>query len=221
MTIGRLDFWAGPGVELITPQAATATIRFELADGLSWGADAPDPTEQCTSTPSSGECRASLEPITGRTGVGWAFNVVAARPGTYVLRAEIVQASDSDPNPANDTAMVTVVVTEPGTSGGGGGGSPVIRASPVRLTPARPRAGSVVVAFVRVTSGANPARPSAVRCAGTTGGSRLRGVARARAGSATCTYRTPRSARGKLLRGAVSFTADGQRITRRFQARLG
>src|SRR5215210_4569035 len=45
-------FVVGVSVALITPEPASAHIRLELPAGLTWGADAPDPTEGCTSTPS-------------------------------------------------------------------------------------------------------------------------------------------------------------------------
>jgi hypothetical protein len=219
VTVTSLNFSAGMDVNLITAQPGAAKARIVLPDGLTWGADAPDPTESCTSTASTGECTTpTLEPITGRSGVGWGWDVVAARTGSYVLRAEIVSASEPDPEPSNNTASVTVVVAEaappPPTSGGA-------RVGAAKLSPAKPKAGSTVVASVRMTAGGNPTRPSGVTCTGTAGAAKLRGVGRAGNGSATCTYRTPKSAKGKLLRGAVSFTADGARYTKRFSARLG
>jgi hypothetical protein len=217
-TVTSLNFAAGVDVGLITALPASATVRLVLPDGLAWGRDAPDPTESCTSTPSTGECQTPLlEPIAGRNSIGWGWDVVAARTGSYVLRAEILSASDTDPEPSNDSASVTVVVTEappppPPSAGANVGG--------VRLSPARPKAGSTVVVSVRMTAGGNPTRPAGVRCTGTAGAKKLRGVGRAGNGSATCTYRTPKSAKGKLLRGAVSFTAVGAKYTRRFSVRL-
>ena len=220
-TVTGLRFAAGLDVSLITALPASARVRLTLPDGLTWGADLPDPTESCTSTPSSGECQTPvLEPIAGRNAVGWGWNVVAARTGSYVLRAEIVSASEPDPEPANDSASVTVVVTEapspPPPSGGGGA-----KVGPVRLAPAKPKAGATVVASLRTTAGGNPTRPERVACSARAGRAKLKGVGRAGNGSATCTYRTPRSAKGELLRGAVSFTAAGGRYTRRFSAKLG
>ena len=193
-------------------------MRFELSEGLRWGTDEPDPTEQCTSTPSTGVCQTlPLAPIGGQSGFGWSWQIVAERTGSYVLRAEIIEASDSDPVAANNTSVVTVVVSEttpPPTPGS-------VRAGAAKLTPAKPKAGSTVVASVRMTAGSSPVRPGAVRCTGTAGAAKLKGTGRAGNGSATCTYRTPRSAKGKMLRGAVSFTAVDARFTRRFSAKLG
>lgn len=217
-TVTSLSFAAGVDVSLVTALPGSAKVRLTLPDGLAWGSDLPDPTESCTSTSSTGECRTPpLEPIAGRNSVGWGWDVVAARTGRYVLRAEIVSASEPDPEPSNDTASVTVVVAEtapPPTPGGG------VSVGAARLSPAKPKAGSTVVASVRMTAGSTPVRPSAITCAGTAGATKLAGVGRAGNGSATCTYRTPKSTKGRLLRGAVSFTADGARYTRRFSARL-
>jgi len=219
-TATGLNFAAGVDIGLITALPASAKVRLTLPAGLGWGSDLPDPAESCTSTPSTGECQTPvLEPISGRNSVGWGWDVVAERTGSYVLRAEIVSASDPDPEPSNDTASVTVVVTDapsppPPPSAGGA------RVGAAKLSPARPRAGSAVVASVRMTAGGNPTRPFGVTCTGTVGATRVKGVGRAGNGSATCTYRTPRSAKGKLLRGAVSFTAVGAKFTKRFSVRL-
>ena len=222
-TVSGLRFAAGIDIGLITALPASATVRLTLPAGLAWGTDLPDPAESCTSTPSTGECQTPvLEPISGRNAVGWGWDVVAERTGSYVLRTEIVSASEPDPQPANDSASVTVVVTEaspPPPPPPPGGGSAHV--GPVRLSPGRPRAGSIVVASVRTSAGGSPTRPERVVCSARAGATTLRGVGRPANGSATCTYRTPRSAKGKLMRGAVSLTATGERYTRRFSTKLG
>jgi hypothetical protein len=81
-------------------------------------------------------------------------------------------------------------------------------------------AGSIVTASVRIVLGGDLVRPTRVTCAGTIGGERVRGVPKATRGKASCTYRTPRAAEGKTLRGAVAFTARGERYVRRIAARL-
>jgi hypothetical protein len=219
-TVAGLNLAAGVEIGLITALPASAKVRLTLPDGLTWGTDLPDPGEGCTSTASTGECQTPvLEPIAGRNAVGWGWDVVAARTGSYVLRAEIVSASDPDPEPSNDTASVTVVVTEassPPPPGGGGG----VRVGAAKVSPAKPKAGSTVVATVRMTDGANPTRPSGVTCTATAGAAKVRGVGRAGNGAATCTYRTPKSGKGKLLRGSVSFTAAGAKYTKRFSVKL-
>jgi hypothetical protein len=81
-------------------------------------------------------------------------------------------------------------------------------------------AGSIVTASVRIVLGGMPARPVRVACAGTIGGAKVRGVPKATRGRASCVYRTTTAAQGLTLRGAVSFTARGERYVRRFAVRL-
>jgi hypothetical protein len=73
---------------------------------------------------------------------------------------------------------------------------------------------------VRVTAGGAPVRPTKVACTGSIGKAKLKGKPRAAAGSAKCGYKTPRAAKGKRLKGSVSFTARGKRFTKRFSIRL-
>jgi hypothetical protein len=82
------------------------------------------------------------------------------------------------------------------------------------------RAGSIVTASVRVVLDGTRVRPIRVACAGTIGGERARGTPKATRGKASCIYRTTTAATGLTLRGAVSFTARGERYVRRFAVRL-
>lgn len=217
--VGRLAFRAGALVDNDGGEEATARFRFTLPDGLRYGADGPDPSESCTAAAVTTECGTSLLIGTdpSRRSQLWLWDVAADRPGRYMLRAEIVQTSVSDPVPANNAASITVVVTE----SGGGGGSLTMSASTVRTTPAKPKAGAAVSATVRVTAGGAPVRPTGVACAGSVGGGKLRGAPRSGSGSATCVYLPPKSARGKVLRGTISFTARSTKFTRRFSTKLG
>jgi hypothetical protein len=220
-TVTSRNFYVFLSASLITPQQATAKVRFELGGGLQWGADNPDPTEGCTSTPTTGECQPALEPIQGRSSADWFWTVVAPQDGQYMFKAEIVEASDSDPVSSNNASSITIVVAEvTGGGGSGGGGSAATTASAVRLSPAQPRAGSSVVASVRVASGGAPVRPTKIVCAATVGKAGLKGTAKAALGSAACVYRTPNAARGRTLRGTVSFTVAGERFRRPFAAKL-
>jgi hypothetical protein len=221
-TVTSLNFIAGTTVELITPQPASVKVRLELAQGLRWGPDLPDGTEGCTSTATSAECQSpELQPITGQAGWGWEWDVIAERAGSYVLRSAIIAASESDPDPSNDSASITVVVA-PSSGGqpGGGGGSAAVTASVVKLVPGRPKAGKPLTARVLVTAGGAPVRPTRLACAGMLGKAKVKGEPKATLGSATCVYRTPKAAKGTTLRGTVSFTAGGTRFTKRFVARL-
>ena len=206
----------------LTPATVQTKLRFVLSNGLQWGADAPDPVaETCTSTPTTGECQLTLRP--GQTGDGYYWNVTAAQPGTYTYQAEIIEASEADPNPSNNTSSITIRVTEGIAGGGGGGGSAagVVSASAATLTPAKPVAGKAVSAIVQVKRDGAPVRPTSVRCTASIRGVTLKGTPRARLGKAICAYRTPPRAKGKLFKGTVSLRVSGQRIRKTFSARLG
>ena len=199
------------------------TVRLALPAGLSWGRDAPDPTEGCTAdTPTV--CTATMEQNSaGTVGVGWIWDVVAAAPGFYEVTAS-VEPEQPDPNTSNNTATfrfeVVALASGGGGSGGGGGGSASAVASSVKVTPAKPGAGTTVVATVRVSAGGNPVRPNALTCAGSVGAMKLRGKPTATSGAARCAYHPPAAAKGKTLRGTVAFTARGSKFTRRFSVRL-
>jgi hypothetical protein len=201
----------------LTPATVQAKLRFVLSDGLQWGADAPDPVaETCTSTPTTGECQLTLRP--GQTDDGYYWDVTAAQPGTYSYQAEIIEASEADPNPSNNTSSITIRVAE-GTAGGGGAG--VVSTSAAKLSPAKPVAGRTVSAIVQVKTDGEPVTPTSVTCTAAIGGVKLKGTPRARLGRAICAYRTPRSAKGKLFKGAVALRVRGQRIRKTYSARLG
>jgi hypothetical protein len=200
-------------------EEATASVRFTLPEGLRFGTDVPDPTESCIGTETTGECQTPLTIGTDpqRRSVGWRWDIVADRPGSYVLRAEVIQTSVSDPDLSSNMASVTVVVSEPT-----GGTTPAaVSAGAVKLSPAKPKAGTAVAASVPVTAGGGPVRPTGIACAATLGSAKLKGTGKTASGRATCLYRTPKSAKGKTLRGAISFTARGKRFTKRFSTKLG
>jgi hypothetical protein len=89
----------------------------------------------------------------------------------------------------------------------------------VRLSPAKPRAGSTVVASVRVTRSGAAILPRNVACAAAIGGTKVNGPEGGQ-GVASCLLRTPRNARGKRLAGVVCFRADGRAFRKRFTVRL-
>jgi hypothetical protein len=206
-----LEVASSAGVE----QRFTATIA--LPTGLRWGADGPDPSEGCTGTQPAICSQQMQRNQVGTVGGGWVWDVLAERGGFYEITATI-QPDRPDPNASNNTATFRFEVRQPAS----GGGRTVSRAvaGTVKLVPARPRAGSVVAANVRVSAGDTRLRPNKIRCFGTVGAMRLKGIARAGSGIATCRYRLPKTARGKTLRGTISFTARGRSFTKRFAARL-
>jgi len=202
------------------------TIRVGLPDGLRWGTDAPDPGEGCTGT-APAICATKMQPNeVGTIGGGYRWDVVADRPGVYEITAS-VEPIEPDPDLSNNTDTFRFEVVQPTLGGGGagggsgGGGGVSASASAVKLTPAKPKAGSLVSASVRVTAGGAPVRPTGIACAGTIGTAKFKGTGKAASGSATCSYRTPKSAKGKTLRGSISFRARGTKFTRKFSARLG
>ncbi len=225
-TVTGLAFQVGLTVDNDGGEEASARARFTLPEGLRYGRDAPDATEGCTLTDRVAECLTGVTIGTDpsrRTAV-WTWDAIADRAGSYVLNAAIVQSSVADPSPANNATSATVVVRDAPAPGGGGtegGGTATVSAGAARVTPAKPRAGGLVAATVRVTAGGTAVRPGAVACSATAGGTKLTGTPRAARGSATCSFRTPRAAKGKALRGTVSFSARGTRFSKRFAVTLG
>ncbi len=224
--ITGLTFYAGMAIDHNGGgEEATARVRLSLPDGLHWGPDVPDPSEKCVGTATTAECDTPvlLNSEPSRRTVGWVWDVVADKPGSYMLRVETVSTSATDPDLSSNTASVTVVVSEAsgGGSGGGGGGAATVSAGAAKVVPAKPKAGSLVTASVRVTAGGAPIRPTAVACGATLAGTKVIGTPRAATGGASCRYRTSKAAKGKTLRGSVSFSARGKRFTKRFSVRLG
>src|SRR6185503_6594437 len=104
--------------------------------------------------------------------------------------------------------QITIVVDEttgggPGGGGGGGGDtSAAAKASAVKLSPAKPRAGSSVVASVRVTKGGSPLRPTGIACAASIGKVKVKGASRSASGLALCLFKTPKSVSSRRRRAA-------------------
>ena len=218
-TVNSLSFKAGAIVDNDGGEEASARLRYTLPDGLRFGRDAPDASESCTVTASVAECQTGVTIGTdpSRRSNGWVWDIVADRAGSYVLRAEVTQTSVFDPDLSSNTAAATVVVSEPSA-----GDTPAaLSASAVRLSPAKPKAGSAFGATVRVSASGSPIRPTGVACAGTIGHVKVGGAPKAALGTAACLYRPPKTARGKTLRGTISFTARSTRFTKRFAAKLG
>jgi hypothetical protein len=80
--------------------------------------------------------------------------------------------------------------------------------------------GYLVTASVEILTAGAAQRPIRVTCRGTLGATSVRGTPRATRGKATCVYRPPLSARGKTLRGTISFTVSGTRYVRHFSRQL-
>jgi hypothetical protein len=213
-----LDFIIVVTVNSQTGVLQPVTVTIGLPEGLRWGADAPDPSEGCAGTaPAVCTQRLEINPA-GTAGAGWFWNVVAERTGFYEIGAT-VQPTDVDPDVANNQTTFRFEVA-PSTSSGAGVGGSAVSTSAVSFVPARPQAGQVLVARVRVSAAGRPLRPARVACTGAVGAVRVAGRPRAALGVASCSFRPQTSARAKTLRGSVAFTARGQRFTKRFSAKL-
>ena len=145
--------------------------------------------------------RAGEHPAPGR----WlGLDVVADAPGSYTLRAQIVESSTLRPGcgqQLDDHYRGCHASTAPPPPPPP---PPPAKATAraVKLLPAKPKAGSLVSATVRVTAGGAPIRPTGVSCTGTLAGGKLKGTPKATSGTAACAHRTPKSGKGKTLREA-------------------
>jgi hypothetical protein len=139
------------------------------------------------------------------------FGLRAPAPGTYTVVARATDLAVPDPNPANNSVSVNITVRA---------ASPVVTG--FARSPARPRAGAEVTVSFAVIEPGTQARvtPSAVRCTASAAGAKVRGRGSVRAGRATCIFSPPTSARGSTLRGKISATAAGKRLTRAFAVQL-
>jgi hypothetical protein len=197
------------------------TLRIGLPAGLRWGTDGPDPTEGCTGDLTATCVQMMQLDGAGTARAGWEWDVVASQVGTYDITAT-ASAAEPDPNVTNNTNTLRFEVKAAGGGGGGsGGGSTATTAGAAKLSPAKPKAGSAVVASVRVMRGGAPVRPSGVACKASVGGAKVTGKARAASGVASCRFGTPKSAKGKRLAGSVAFRAGGRSFTKRFATTLG
>lgn len=214
------DTSTGPSFEVaysVTPKVGLTqriTLTVGLPDGLQWGADGPDPGENCQGT-APAVCTVDLQPDpTGNVGFAYIWDVVADRPGTYELTASL-ETTLPDPDLTNNTATFRFDVIQPSSGSGA-----TVTATAAKVAPKKPRAGSIVTAFVHVAAGGSPVRPTRITCAGRIGKARLKGKRKAARGTASCRYATPHGAKGKLLRGTISFTVGSKKISRRFSVRL-
>jgi hypothetical protein len=199
-------------------------VTIGLSPGLRWGADPPDPTEDCvTANPAICTTRMKANEV-GTIERGWNWDVVAERTGAFEITAT-VEPTEADPDTSNNRKTFAFEVAATGGPGGGGseggGGSRAVSTGAVKLVPAKPRAGSTVVASVSVTRGGSPVRPTGVTCAASAGATKIKAEARSRSGLASCLFKTPRTAAGRVLAGSISFRAGGRAFTKRFSMRLG
>jgi hypothetical protein len=207
------------GIDTHAGVVQTVKLTVSLPAGLHWGADGPDPGEGCEGTSPAVCSQKLVSSGVGTVGGGYEWDVIADAPGAYDVPAS-VEATEPDPNPANNTATYHLVVAAVPPSGGTSGGKATVTAGLAHITPGKPRAGGGVRASVQVSMSGSPVRPTHVACTGRIGGAALHGAAVAAPGSATCRFATPAAARGRILRATIAFSVGGTRITRHASTRL-
>ena len=205
-TINGLTFSVGLNIFNEGPDAAQRpAYGLDLPAGLHWQSGQTDP--ECTFTTGAANCRAT-GPIAYQDGAVAFWHVTADAPGTYVIKAHVASPTP-DPDISDNSASASLVVEAK------------VLAKAAKVVPKRPKAGSVVrVRVLGITAAGDPIMPTDPACKGSIGRKTLHGAAATKPGSVTCAYRTPRSAKGKRLRGTVSFTAAQTQIQKRFAVKL-
>jgi hypothetical protein len=206
-------------VEGSTGVPRPVTIRTTFPTGLSF-ASPPAATEGCT----GGTLVVCTKPMAvdgaGTARAAWRWDMRAAAAGSYTVMVT-ASSDEPDPNAQNNSGTLQFRVTSAAPPSPPPPPPPAAaRAGAARVLPARPRAGGLVRARVTVTAGGSAITPSAVACAASVAGKKLRGTSRKTLGLAICSFRTPVDARGKVLRGSVRLTVRGQSLIRRFSVRL-
>jgi len=99
---------------------------------------------------------------------------------------------------------------------------PTLKIATFVTAPKHPKAGRVFITRIDVRAGGNArVRSGTVSCAATVSRSRLRVLSAGfRGGLASCSWRIPRSARGKLVRGSVGLGYQGAKAARSFRLRI-
>lgn len=145
-------------------------------------------------------------PVSFRSTLGVTFST----PGEHTLTATLIVLEATDPDLADNSSSVSLRVLIPRR----------VTVSAVTLTPPAPKAGSTLAASVRVSKDGSPVRPVGITCSAVVANVRHAGTGRSASGTASCLFKTPRSARGKRLGGTISFKASGVKVTERFSVRL-
>jgi hypothetical protein len=98
----------------------------------------------------------------------------------------------------------------------------VLTAGPVKATPKRPLAGKRFAVSAAVTrSDGQPFTAGTVRCSARAGSAGLKPAGSVTAGSARCVMTVPKKAKGKVLRGSLTVSAeDSAPVTRTFAIRV-
>jgi hypothetical protein len=185
--------------------AGHVQITVRLPSGVSWTGSAGS---GCTRSGDQATCSAAVKPGQG-TNVAAFFTpgaVIVRSPGTYTLSAAV----SPDGNTANDSATLDIVV------GGAGAGG-------VSVKQTRPKAGTAVVVTTNVWSKTDssvvPLESGTVSCTAAVGKAKASARGTVAGGKATCSIKTTKIAHG-TLRGTITASAGGARLTKSFSARL-
>lgn len=197
------------GIEGAAPPNATSpfayTATFTLSSGLTFVKISQTyNAAKCTETGMSATCSGKV--IGGDVYAdSFSLDLRAARAGAYTLKNVVKVTDQSDTDPSNNTAELTVAVGEASVSAAG-----------FRLAPSPVRAGRALQATLLLARGSTPVRPARVGCAARVGGKPLVGKPVRLANGARCLWSLPPTAKGKRLAGSIAATAGGKIITRRF-----
>jgi hypothetical protein len=193
-------------------EPVTLELQVALPAGIRWAGVPPGSADGCISTATRAVCTRAVTPTPG-TNLAAAFGewaVVAERPGSYTFDAKVASKNGPDPDPSNDATSMTVTVAP---SAGG-----------VSLRPRTAAAGSTVTAslaiFVRSPDRTTPAAQARASCVARIGSKRVTAKAAFTGTRATCSVKTPSTARGKLLTGTLRTVSGPLILTKPFRLRL-
>ena len=130
-----------------------------------------------------------------------------------MISAELAVLDATDPDTANNSGTIALTAT-PSPAG--------VVASAVRALCWSTQGRVCTRGFrARDGTGGSPVRPAGITCAATVGKRKLGSTRTAAKGTATCRFKTPKSAKGLTVHGSISFTASGTAVRKRFTVRLG
>ena len=177
------------------PDASHARINIDMPAGVRKVAS----ELACTQDGQTLHCDEFDAPV-GDDGSGRA-SFVADTPGSYTFVVYLDHLSVTDPNLADNRDSITVTVPER-----------PIGAGSLSIRPASPQAGKPFVASFPLTGAA----VDSVRCTTSIG----KAAPRQSPQRASCAVNTPRSARGRVLRGSVTAIVGTHTFVRRYTVRL-
>jgi Domain of unknown function DUF11 len=205
-------------VEGSTGVPRPVTIRTTFPTGLSF-ANPPAAADGCNGETTVVCTKPMAVDGAGTARATWRWDMRAAAAGSYTLTVT-ASSEEPDPNGQNNAGTLQFRVTSASPPPPPPPPPASVRAGAARVLPTKPRAGGLVRASVAVSAAGSAIRPTAVACKATVAGQQLRGTSSKTSGAASCSFKTPAAAKGKLVRGSVRLTARGQSFVRSFSIRL-